>query len=243
MTGQTHPRADGPPTCAHWRKTPQASMRIIRCHGKGSADGCSAVKAGDRRQLLGACAVRTPSGAAAQGSSASAYAAGPDGPHLLCSSGPVPRRLRGGAQRPLSAGALRSRAAEAVRGRGDGRAPEPLVLQGLDVEDGEAGAAEGQLQLLVEVTVVEAAVPANVDVVLAHEHRNSLWVEVANKQVHVALQGALFPEEVEEALHRHVCYGDELVEFDAVGLSKLMPILCLEWLLLGRQEGAWRVEN
>mmetsp|Transcript_71544 Transcript_71544/g.220863 ORF Transcript_71544/g.220863 Transcript_71544/m.220863 type:complete len:562 (+) Transcript_71544:80-1765(+) len=151
--------------------------------------------------------------------------------------------LGGRAQRPLSAGALGRCAAEAVRGRGDGRAPEPPVLEALDVEDREARAAEGQLQLLVEVAVEEAAVPADIHGAPAHEQRHGLRVEVAHQEVHVALERPLLAQKIEEALHRHVRDGDELVEADAVCLAQLLPVLQLQGLLPGREEGTRGVED
>src|SRR5262245_66340779 len=92
-------------------------------------------------------------------------------------------------ERPAAARARPRGAAEAVsRGR-DLLARE--AVERLDVEDAARAPAERDLQHLVEVAVVERAVPADGDEVPAHEAGHGRGVEVVHEQAPVLVRAPL----------------------------------------------------
>lgn len=93
---------------------------------------------------------------------------------------------------------------------------------------GEQARPEAELQLLVEVAVVDAAVPADTNSGAAHDGFGRGCVEAAQKQRHVALQLALALQVIYIALDGHVVQAQQAIERDAVRLCKLRLVSLLQ---------------
>lgn len=120
-----------------------------------------------------------------------------------------------------------------MRPSGNGRLAQFIVVKAVYVENSEV-LADAKFQLLIEIAIIERTVVSDIHSVPAHHERHGLGVEIPHEQVHVTLEGFGLPQVVKEALHRHVGYCKEMVEFDAVLLPELLLVLRLERSLLWR---------
>src|SRR6185436_18507334 len=130
--------------------------------------------------------------------------------------------------------------AEAVRAGRD-----RLVDHATDVVEVPDGAGtvggEGNLEHLVEIAVVERAVPPDAHEVPTHEAFDGAGIEVVHQETHVPAVLAIAPELIGEAGDRHVRQGEQLVELDSQLPSEVLAVPRGQLRLGPRQERAERV--
>src|ERR1041385_5748739 len=144
----------------------------------------------------------------------------------------APSRREGSA----AGGAAAGGAAEAVRAGAD---PPGGEHGGIEVADMRRRArGRPQAEGVVEVAVVEPAVPAHVDLVAAHETGERLRVELLLEEPPVAFELPISLEVVEEPADGHVGDGDEPREADAVPREQLPPVVGFQSQGVRRQRGS-----
>ena len=110
------------------------------------------------------------------------------------------------------------------------------------IRDGEAVFA-GHADRLVEVAVVQGAVPRHRKLRAAHHRRDGFLVESPDQRVHVAAHVVRLEQPFAEAAAGCVGDGEQVVEVDVeIGLQ-LRLVLRLERFLLGREKRTERVEH
>jgi len=112
-----------------------------------------------------------------------------------------------------------------------------------DVPAGGAAVADWQAELLVEVAVVEIALPVDRQEVSAHDMLHVLRTVGCAQQLQVAVELAPGDENRPEALDRHVRQGEQLVEDDAELSPEMLPVSCGERCLRWWQGRSLRVED
>jgi Fe2+ transport system protein B len=98
-----------------------------------------------------------------------------------------------------------------------------------------------QAQHLVEVAVVEQALPVDAEQLAAHHGVEVVPVVAVAQQLHVALEAALAEQRAAEALDGHVGQYEQVVEADAEVQQQLALVVGLQRPLRWRQHGALRV--
>src|SRR5262249_52236483 len=102
-------------------------------------------------------------------------------------------------------------------------------------------AVERQGEHLVEVAVVDKALPVDRDQVAAHHAAEGLLAMRVQQKVEGAVELALREQGRSEALDRHVGEREQVVEHDAVALAEDALVVGLERGLRGRQRRSLRV--
>src|SRR5260221_4863092 len=134
----------------------------------------------------------------------------------------APRKAKGSGRKrecPLfkSTAAARTGAGGASEAVGSGAHQAREIRGGQQAGKGAGRAVgEGQVEHLVEVAVVEGAVPSDREERAAHDAARGPRVERAHEQVHVPTGVAAALEELEETADRHVGDRVEVIEDDAV---------------------------
>ncbi len=120
-------------------------------------------------------------------------------------------------------------------GHADGLVNAIVDQQVSQVRTGLARQAGRQSEHLVEVTVVQIALPVHTDHGAAHHRVEVVGAVSAFEQAHVVFEGALAQQGAAKPLHRHVGQGEEVVEADAEMGHQLAPVIRLQRALRGRQ--------
>ena len=95
-----------------------------------------------------------------------------------------------------------------------------------------------QIEHLVEVAVVEGAIPAHGDRVAAHDTGRGSGIESAGQSFHILFVVAALQEKFEIPADRHVGDRIEMVEFDAMASPEFLSKLHFNRFLLGREKGS-----
>ena len=98
-----------------------------------------------------------------------------------------------------------------------------------------------EFQHLVEIAIVEPAVPADGQGMPAHDTGGGSRIKRIGEARHILIIVSAFDKELQEPADRHVGNCVEPVEFDAVPRTKFVLELRFDGLLLGRQERADRI--
>ena len=94
------------------------------------------------------------------------------------------------------------------------------------------GGPEAELELLVEVAVVDAPVPADADSTAAHDSFCGSCVEASQQQLHVIGQLPLALQVIHVALDGHVVQAQQAVEANAVSFRQLSLVRLLQQLVI-----------
>jgi len=70
-------------------------------------------------------------------------------------------------------------------------------------------------ELLVEITIVNFAAPADADGVAAHQSANRCWIKRVNKQLYVFVESTVMPEITRKAADRQIRNRVEFIENNA----------------------------
>ncbi len=100
-----------------------------------------------------------------------------------------------------------------------------------------------QIEHLVEVAVVEGAVPAHRDRVAAHDAGRGSGIEGVGQSLHILLVVAALQEKLKKPADRHVGDRIEMVELDAMASPEFFSKLRFDGLLLGREKGSDRIAD
>src|SRR6185503_14921198 len=104
--------------------------------------------------------------------------------------------------------------AEAMRTGRDGVVDHATDV--VDLPDGSrAAGGQGNFEHLIEIAVIERAVPPDAHEVSTHEAFDGAGIEVVHQEAHVPAVLACTPELIGEAGDRHVRQGEQLVEVDS----------------------------
>ena len=106
---------------------------------------------------------------------------------------------------------------------------------------GEVIICQRQVQHLIEITVVDIALPVDTDQVMAH---NLPKVDIGItrfQQVHVFPELSLRNQGAAEALNRHIGYREQAVEHNAKLFEQMLFIVLLQCHLWRRQAWSLRV--
>ena len=116
----------------------------------------------------------------------------------------------------------------------DGGARQFLVQQFGQMDAARSASAQRQVQHLVEIAVVDVALPVHRDQVPAH-HRRQVLVPVRGlEQVHVGLELPLGQQLAAEPLDRHVGQSQQMIERDPVADRQFVFIRRFQIGLIGR---------
>lgn len=96
-----------------------------------------------------------------------------------------------------------------------------------------------QIEHLIEITVIEGAIPTDGKGVTAHDACRGGGIEGVGQSFHILFVVAALHEELEKPADRHVGDRIEMVELDTMAGSKFFPKLCLDGLLAGREKGSY----
>ncbi len=120
-----------------------------------------------------------------------------------------------------------------MRARGDAFSREPAERG--DVPDRgppvSVPARHREIQHLVEIAVVNLAVPSHADQRPAHQAFHSGRIEVVHQQRHVRVVLALLLKKRREALDGHVGDSEQAIELDAEGFAQLFLVVGLQTFL------------
>ena len=100
-----------------------------------------------------------------------------------------------------------------------------------------------QIEHLIEVAVVEGAIPTHGDRVAAHDPGRGSGIEGVGQSFHVLLVVAALQEKLEKPADRHIGDRIEMVELDAMASPEFFSKLRFDRLLLGREKGAYRIAD
>jgi hypothetical protein len=98
-----------------------------------------------------------------------------------------------------------------------------------------------EFQHLIEVAIVESAIPAYGEGIPAHDAGGGGGVIGRGKPFHVTIVVPAFQQKFEKPAHGHVGDGVETVEFHAVPGAKFLPELGLNRILSWREKGPHRI--
>jgi len=119
-----------------------------------------------------------------------------------------------------------------------------LELSRVEVSDmGRHAMVNRKVEHLVEVAIVQSAIPANREGRAAHHTGGSSGVERIDQPRHVLVVVPTLDEKLQEPADRHVGNRVESVEFDAVTGAEFLLELGFNGLLLRRQECSHRIVN
>mmetsp|Transcript_485 Transcript_485/g.1104 ORF Transcript_485/g.1104 Transcript_485/m.1104 type:complete len:211 (-) Transcript_485:732-1364(-) len=96
-------------------------------------------------------------------------------------------------------------------------------------------------QLLVEVAIVESAIPAHAHGVQTHQPFHCLCVVAVDQKLHVLLHLSLFCQKVCESFDWHIRYGQQIVELYPKTIHQLPSVIDLQRRLGGGKKGTRRV--
>ena len=117
-----------------------------------------------------------------------------------------------------------------------------IELSRIEVADmGRRTMVHRQIEHLVEVTVVERAVPTHGDRVATHDAGRGNGVEGVGQSLHILLVVAALQEKLEKSADRHVGDRIEAVELDAMARQEFLSKLCFDRFLPGREKGSDRI--
>src|SRR5437867_11223331 len=133
-------------------------------------------------------------------------------------------RELGSRQRATATGARARRAPKAVNAGSNPPAGKQIGVEFPYMA--RQAAIHGQVEHLVEVTIVERAVPPDAHQPPAHPALDRPGIEFLYEQLHVALVRALLQQVLEEPADRHVGERQELVEGDAEARAELPLVVC-----------------
>src|SRR5258706_11990720 len=144
-------------------------------------------------------------------------------------------------ERPAAARTLPGGAAEAVVLDHDRVAGEVAPDEIGEPASRRARDPERQSQHLVEIAVVDRALPVHRDQSAAHHGAEILLAEGLPQQIHVRIELSLGDERRAESRNRHVREGIEAVEADAATRAEHPLVIRLELFLRGRERSLLRV--
>ncbi len=120
----------------------------------------------------------------------------------------------------------------------------PIELNRIEVADmGGRTIVHRQAEHLVEVTVVEGAVPTHGDGVAAHDASGGSGIEGVGQSLHILIVVAALQEKLKKSADRHVGDRVEAIELDAMARSEFFSKLRFDGLLLGREKGSDRITD
>src|SRR5678815_3945312 len=112
----------------------------------------------------------------------------------------------------------------------------PLQVGQIEIADVTWRArANGKIEHLIEIAVIERAVPANRQRVAAHHAGGGGRIERLSQPLHVPLIVSALDEELQKAADRHVRDRVEMIEFNAVFGAQFLAELRFDGVLFGRQ--------
>src|SRR5437870_5929611 len=100
-----------------------------------------------------------------------------------------------------------------------------------------------QIEHLVEVAVVEGAIPAHGDRVAAHDAGRGSGIEGVGQSFHILLIVAALQEKLKKPADRHIGDRIEMVELDTMTSQEFFAKLRFDGLLLGREKGSYRITD
>src|SRR5215210_5538029 len=101
-----------------------------------------------------------------------------------------------------------------------------MQLRGIEVSDVRGKAiGDRHVEHLIEVAIIQSAVPAHRQRVPAHDAGRSRGIERVRQPLHVPFIVAALDKKFEKAAYRHVGNGVEAVEFDAMTRTEFLPEL------------------
>ena len=114
------------------------------------------------------------------------------------------------------------------------RHDSPLVeLRQIEVANvARSAMIHGKVEHLVEVTVIQGAIPSDGQGIAAHDTCSRGWVEGIGQPLHIPLVISALDEELQEPANRHVGDREQPVEDDAVAARQFAPELRFDRLLL-----------
>lgn len=101
--------------------------------------------------------------------------------------------------------------------------------------------ANGEVEHLVEIAVIERPVPPHTQGVPTHDTRRGRRIERLNERFHVILVIATGNEKIEVAADRQVRDGQEVIEHNVVLIEQFRAVTLFEGRGVGGQEGSGRV--
>src|SRR5256885_445336 len=124
------------------------------------------------------------------------------------------------------------------------RDPAVMELPQIKVANmGRRTMAHRQIEHLVEVAVVEGAIPTHRDRIAAHDASRGSGVKGVGQPLHVLLVVAALQKKLEKSADRHVGDGIEMVELDAMASPEFFSKLRFGRLLVGREKGSCRIAH
>src|SRR5688572_62249 len=118
----------------------------------------------------------------------------------------------------------------------------PIELRRIKVADMGGGAMiHRQIEHLVEVAVVESAIPAHRDCVAAHDTGCGRGIEGVGQSFHILFVVATLHQKFKKSADRHVGDRIEMVELDTMTSPEFFSKLRLDRLLLGREKRSYRI--
>ena len=119
-----------------------------------------------------------------------------------------------------------------------------IELNRIEVADmGGRAMVHWQIEHLVEIAVVQGAVPAYGDCVAAHDACRGSGIEGVGQSLHVLIVVAALQEKLKKSADWHVGDRIEAVELDAMADPEFFSKLCFDRLLLGREKSSNRIAD
>ena len=119
-----------------------------------------------------------------------------------------------------------------------------IELNWIKVADISGGTmVDRQIEHLVEVAVVEGAIPAHGDRVAAHDAVRGSGVEGVSQSFHILLVVAALQEKLKKSADRHVGDRIEMIELDVMASPEFFSKLRFDGLLLRREKGSYRIAD
>lgn len=100
-----------------------------------------------------------------------------------------------------------------------------------------------QIEHLVEVAIVNGAIPAYGDRIAAHDTSRGSGIEGVGQSFHVLLVIAALEEKLKKPADRHVGDRIEMVELDTMASQEFFSKLCFNGLLPGREKSSYRIAH
>ncbi len=120
----------------------------------------------------------------------------------------------------------------------------PIELRRIKVADMSGRAmVHRQIEHLVEVAVVQRAIPAHGDRVAAHDTGRGSRIEGVGQSFHILFVVAALHQKFKKPADRHIGDRIEMVELDTMASPEFFSKLRLDRLLLGREKRAYRIAH